>query len=160
MYCIDNLFTFDVLFVLFETFFYHTIYLAPSLYFDIATRISLFLYFYFFIFFIVAVIATTTQQYLGIKGLLRLFLCVLGGLLIAILFSFILITRSGASFFLEYKIYSIYIPTVVSSLTFTLDYLSASFMFLVTAIGIAAVAYARVYLYGDPHTPDFLVKLV
>jgi NADH:ubiquinone oxidoreductase subunit 5 (subunit L)/multisubunit Na+/H+ antiporter MnhA subunit len=134
--------------------------MLPSLYFDFAQRMSFFFFFYFFFFFLNTVIATKTQQFLGIKGLLRLFLYTLGSLLVVILFSFVLITRSGANFFLEYRVYSIYVPTLMSSVNFSLDYLSASFMFLVTAIGLAAITYARVYLYGDPHTPDFMIKLV
>jgi NADH:ubiquinone oxidoreductase subunit 5 (subunit L)/multisubunit Na+/H+ antiporter MnhA subunit len=48
----------------------------------------------------------------------------------------------------------------MSSIVFSLDYLSAAFMFLVVAIAIAAIAYTRVYLFGDPNISDFTIKLV
>jgi NADH:ubiquinone oxidoreductase subunit 5 (subunit L)/multisubunit Na+/H+ antiporter MnhA subunit len=75
------------------------------------------------------------------------------------LITFVVVTQYGVVFFIEYKIYSLYLPTIVTSLNFTIDYLSAAFMFLVVSIGIAAVIYTRVYLIGDPNTPDFLIKL-
>ena len=158
-FCDTNVFTKDYVFAFVEVVAYNFVYLGPAMFYNTALQLPLFFYLFFIFVFVVAVIATTTQQYLGIAGLLRLLFYTLLLQFVVILCAFVAITQYGVTFFLEYKIYSIYVPTAVASLNFTLDYLSASFMFLVTSIGIAAILYSRVYLIGDPNTPDFLIKL-
>jgi NADH:ubiquinone oxidoreductase subunit 5 (subunit L)/multisubunit Na+/H+ antiporter MnhA subunit len=73
---------------------------------------------------------------------------------------FLHLTKTGRVYFLDFKIYAIYLPSITNSITISVDYLSSAFMFLVVAIGLAATVYSRVYLYGDPQTPDFIVKLL
>lgn len=114
---------------------------------------------FFFLFFTIA-LATISQQHLGLSGTLEVALKSLAFLSIIYIMLFIHLIEAGRVYFLDIKLYSIYIPSVVNSITISLDYLTAAFVFLVVAIGFAATVYARVYLYGDPQTPDFLIKLL
>ena len=118
-------------------------------------------YFLFFIFFFFAAsFATIAPQQLGVRGLMRVALASLAFIFFGNALTFFSLARDNRVFFLDIKIYSVYVPSLPSALTVSVDYLSAAFMFLVVAIGLAATMYARVYLYGDPNTPDFIVKLL
>lgn len=106
------------------------------------------------------VLVSIIQPYLGFKGVFRLLLLCLSLLFLAITPCLVLLANNGAIFFLEIKIYTIYAPNCFNTVSFSIDYLSAAFMFLVTAIGFSATIYARVYLYGDPNSSDFMIKLL
>lgn len=119
-----------------------------------------FIYYFYLLFLFVIIFSTVFQTFLSFLGIFYI-------MLISCLFLFFIlavalfnITQWGVIPFIEFKIYSIYIPTFMSSIVFSLDYLSAAFMFLVVAIAIAAISYTRVYLFGDPNISDFTIKLV
>lgn len=119
-----------------------------------------FIFFFFFFFFFVNTLLTLFSAYVTFTGVLYLALTACLILLISLIFFVQQITYLSVIPFFELKIYSIYIPTFTNSIIFSLDYLSAAFMFLVVAIAIAAMLYARVYLFGDPNSSDFLIKLL
>lgn len=115
----------------------------------------LFLVFLFSIFFV-----TVAQSFITLSGALYVATVSCLFLLVGLFFNYSHITALKSTPLLELKIYSIYNPIYTVSVVFSLDYLSTAFMFLVVAIATAAILYARVYLYGDPNTVDFLVKLL
>lgn len=122
------------------------------------TTASIFLFFFIFLFIIIFI--TITQSFITFAG--SLYLSVIGciSLLAGLVTVYAHITVLKSVPLLELKLYSIYNPIYTVSVVFSLDYISLAFMFLVVAIAVAATLYARVYLYGDPNTVDFLVKLL
>ena len=117
------------------------------------------IFFNFIFFFIIVLMSLVFQLHIALNGLYYVLLASL--LLLLITLTVILKTTivNNTTIFLELEFYSLYMPEALTSVSLSIDKITASFMFLVVCIACSAVAYSRVYLQGDPNTADFLIKL-
>ncbi len=122
-------------------------------------EIKHYLFWTLILFFISNTLVSVFNLYITFNGVYLLTIVNLTALYITLLLGAWNITAKASVYFLEIKIYSLYISSSINSIVISWDYLSYAFSILVITICLSAVMYTRIYLYADANASDFLIKL-